>query len=77
MTDTAIAIPETEMGTPIFQPQSLNLVASVQCPIKVKFKMVLETFIDDYNSQHDTPIYCPSILDGIPHGLEDTLREVQ
>ncbi|MFM2481910.1 ABC transporter substrate-binding protein [Celerinatantimonas sp. YJH-8] len=76
MTDTATAIPETEMGTPIFQPGALNIVMSVPCPIKVKFKMVLETFINDYNASHDMPIYCPSIMDGIPHGLEGILREV-
>ncbi|MFM2478858.1 ABC transporter substrate-binding protein [Celerinatantimonas sp. MCCC 1A17872] len=76
MTDAATVIPETEMGTPIFKPDALNLVASVPCPIKVKFKMVLEAFIDQYNASHDTPIYCPSIMDGIPHGLEETLRSV-
>lgn len=74
---TATAIPETEMGTPIFKPDALNLVASVPCPIKVKFKMVLEPFIESYNATHSTPIYCPSIMDGIPHGLEQTLREVE
>lgn len=67
---TINAIRQTARGTPIWQPGAINLHVSVPCPLKVRLKEALGAFITDYNQRHERPLFCPSILDGIPHGTK-------
>ena len=71
---TINAIRQTARGTPIWQPGAINLHVSVPCPLKVRLKEALGAFIDDYNQRHERPLFCPSILDGIPHGIDDLMQ---
>lgn len=71
---TINAIRQTARGTPIWQPGAINLHVSVPCPLKVRLKGALGAFIDDYNQRHERPLFCPSILDGIPHGIDDLMQ---
>ena len=71
---TINAIRQTARGTPIWQPGAINLHVSVPCPLKVRLKEALGAFITDYNQRHERPLFCPSILDGIPHGIDDLMQ---
>lgn len=75
MSPTIHAIRKTDRGTPIWQPGALNLHVSVPCPLKVRLKQALEPLIADFHHRHPKPLYCPSILDGIPHGLEELMQQ--
>ena len=72
---TPLAARETAQGTRVLCPDALNVYATMPCPLKVRFKAEFEAFIDDYNQRHETPVYCPTILDGAPKAIEDLLRE--
>lgn len=75
MSPTIHAIRKTELGTDVWQPGALNLHVSVPCPLKVRLKQALEPFIADFNRRHARPVYCPSLLDGVPHGLETLMQQ--
>ena len=74
---TITAIRRTGCGTPFRQPGALNLHVAVPCPLKVRLQAALGAFIDDYNRRHSQPIYCPSILDGEPHGIDELMQRSQ
>lgn len=74
---TITAIRRTGCGTPFRQPGALNLHVAVPCPLKVRLQAALGAFIADYNRRHSQPIYCPSILDGEPHGIDELMQRSQ
>ena len=58
---------------PLRRPDAINLHISVPCPLKVRLKSVLESFIAEYNAAHTVPIHSPTLLEGAPHAVEDDM----
>lgn len=61
----------------LFRDHAISLHVSVPCPLKVRLKMVLEQFIDEYNQTHETPVHCPTIMENGPHSIEDIMATAQ
>ncbi len=67
----------SEHGVPVLQHGALNVYTILPCPLKVRFKAAFEAFIEAHNSEHETPIYCPTILDGAPKTIEAQMRNAK
>jgi len=63
----------SERGVPLFKKGAINVFATLPCPLKVRFKAEFEPFIAQHSEHNETPIYCPTILDGKPKALEEQL----
>jgi len=63
----------TSQGNLCIDATATTVYASVPCPLKVRFKAVFETFMANYNKQHEKPIYCPTVLEGASHDAEEHL----
>lgn len=61
----------------LFRDNAISLHVSVPCPLKVRLKMTLEQFIDEYNQTHYTPVHCPTIMENGPHSIEDIMATAQ
>lgn len=59
----------------LFRQDALNVHVSVPCPLKVRLKIELERFIEQYNQTHCLPVHCPTIMEGTPHSVEDVMHE--
>jgi ABC-type Fe3+ transport system substrate-binding protein len=42
---------------------AINIYASMPCPMKVPFKQLMTAFTAEYNATHQTPVYCPDVMD--------------
>ncbi|MDR3440525.1 ABC transporter substrate-binding protein [Telmatospirillum sp.] len=57
-------------GVLLLQDGAINVYAFLPCPLKVRFKQALESYMAGYNPTAHWPLYCPSILDGGHHSLD-------
>jgi len=71
--DRQKTVPMSSGGVPILQPGAINVYAIIPCPLKVRFKIALEEHIARNNAAGEMPIYCPTMLDGSPKGIEDQM----
>lgn len=67
----------SEHNIPVIQYGAINVYTILPCPLKVRFKKEFETFIEEFNAQSETPIYCPTINDGAPKSIEDQMKNAQ
>jgi ABC-type Fe3+ transport system substrate-binding protein len=67
----------SEQGIPVIQYGAINVYTILPCPLKVRFKKEFETFIEAYNASNEKPIYCPTIMDGSPKGIEEKMNSAE
>jgi len=67
----------SEQGIPVLQYGAINVYTILPCPLKVRFKKEFENFIEAYNAANEKPIYCPTIMDGSPKGIEGKMNDAE
>ncbi len=63
---------DMELESPL-RKDAINIHVSVPCPLKVRLKAELETFMADYNQHHAIHAHCPTLTECSPHEFEDVM----
>jgi len=71
------ALRRSERGAPLIQPDAVNVYVFLPCPLKVRFKTALESYMASYNPTAEWPLYCPNILDGGHEAIETELERAK